>query len=136
MLDQPQPTPGERARVVLADRGINLEEFADRPMIEVAQAFIRAGIPVVPGHFRPDDRRCSCGNPECPEPGEHPIHRHPIHSPWECQLLEANHITAAWKDCPRATVGFCLQLAGEKYQRRFFTDGTAIREFIDIIRIK
>lgn len=41
-------------------------------MVDHALEYARSGIPVVPLHGVRDDKKCTCGRPDCPSPGKHP----------------------------------------------------------------
>jgi len=42
---------------------------------EAALAYAKRGVPVLPLHW-PEDGACSCGDPDCPSPGKHPLTEH------------------------------------------------------------
>jgi hypothetical protein len=47
-------------------------EVTDRSTLDVALKYAAAGLPVFPVHGKDWNRRCTCGDPDCNQPGRHP----------------------------------------------------------------
>jgi hypothetical protein len=76
-------------------------------LLEAALHYVPLGWHVLPLHST-RYRRCSCGNPDCPLPGEHPRTRHGEKG----ASNDAEQIKAWWAQCPDANVGVATGPSG------------------------
>ena len=88
-----------------------------------AARYVTLGCGVIPLYWIREDGSCSCGNPECPNAGKHPINKKGASDP----ILDPEIATLQWDELPDANIGLVagasgwliLDLDGPKARERF-----------------
>jgi bifunctional DNA primase/polymerase-like protein len=75
-------------------------DVTDRSTLDVALQYAAAGLPVFPLHGKDWSSRCTCGDPDCTQPGRHPR----AHE----ATTEPGVITEYWGKWPDAEIGVPL----------------------------
>ena len=70
-------------------------------ILEAVLDYVGKGVPVFPVHGIRDDGLCTCGNPECGNPGKHPVPR----GGFKGATADPGRIGEWWRRYPRANVG-------------------------------